>query len=545
MKVLNKSQMSMIKAEAKVALTVGVGEAGAEGAVDIAKQNLINNTETTVQVSWSGGGFIKPIDEPWGIESLMSAAARFPDLVAITPQRTYAILTKYESLRSFVKLKPARYSEMKYESAQLYTYMLMDTYMDYKSASSLASRHLDIFDIEKGASVIEENSKGKASLAQVTSNDDPKNVFDKTPFDASLAGLDRAKRACRFQMVRIVNEVDKITEDATIATDESRVEPFQTPRTFKDRLPLVQPVVAAPIVPLSNRKIEPGSEKNYGPLCSDMHELEKPERHAIKELLRERPDLARYFRLTKPVGSSTEGMQFNTLDFLKHSVTISSVKVGVTDGVVTSIQMQYSNGLQCIHGGTPPNTSIISLDELDERERIIACSIETGREVKPSSPSGKGEGTKTAKSTHGTADPPSDAVELEPRILGMKLFTNRGRSLVAESKVFEDSTSQKIQERGSRKFTDVRMTEFDPVMDNAWIKGFWGYSRNGSRGDEKDGLWRVGVIWGNNLKPEFVPDTEEKDASEGKDKDVSRVKGDKDKKKDKGSKKKEKQDGGR
>ncbi|KAM5345144.1 hypothetical protein ACJ41O_011006 [Fusarium nematophilum] len=308
---------------------------------------------------------------------------------------------------------------------------------------------------------------------------------------------------------------------------------------------LVQPVVAAPIVPLSNRKIEPGSEKNYGPLCSDMHELEKPERHAIKELLRERPDLARYFRLTKPVGSSTEGMQFNTLDFLKHSVTISSVKVGVTDGVVTSIQMQYSNGLQCIHGGTPPNTSIISLDELDERERIIACSIETGREVKPSSPSGKGEGTKTAKSTHGTADPPSDAVELEPRILGMKLFTNRGRSLVAESKVFEDSTSQKIQERGSRKFTDVRMTEFDPVMDNAWIKGFWGYSRNGSRGDEKDGLWRVGVIWGNNLKPEFVPDTEEKDASEGKDKDVSRVKGDKDKKKDKGSKKKEKQDGGR
>ncbi len=57
-------------------------------------------------VSWSGSGYIKPsmsipeqmkvqifkqwaiLDEPWDIESLMSASARFPDLVARTPQRT-------------------------------------------------------------------------------------------------------------------------------------------------------------------------------------------------------------------------------------------------------------------------------------------------------------------------------------------------------------------------------------------------------------------------------------------------------------------------
>jgi hypothetical protein len=91
-------------------LTVGVADISAEAAVKVAKKNISNNTETTIMVSWSGGGFIKPskhsirfqgrwaqtsqlltlrkVDEPWDIESLTSAAARFPDLVAITPQRT-------------------------------------------------------------------------------------------------------------------------------------------------------------------------------------------------------------------------------------------------------------------------------------------------------------------------------------------------------------------------------------------------------------------------------------------------------------------------
>lgn len=45
---------------AKVALTVGVADISAEAAVKIAKKNISNNTETTIMVSWSGGGFIKP-----------------------------------------------------------------------------------------------------------------------------------------------------------------------------------------------------------------------------------------------------------------------------------------------------------------------------------------------------------------------------------------------------------------------------------------------------------------------------------------------------
>lgn len=63
----------------------------------------------------------------------MAAAARFPDLVARTPQRTYAILTKYESLRSFQENLPENFTPLQYENANLYTNSLLDSYMEYKS----------------------------------------------------------------------------------------------------------------------------------------------------------------------------------------------------------------------------------------------------------------------------------------------------------------------------------------------------------------------------------------------------------------------------
>ena len=56
---------------------------------------------TGTAVNWSGGGQIKDSNIIWDVNSLTLAAANFPDLVAMTPQRTYAILTKYTALKSF------------------------------------------------------------------------------------------------------------------------------------------------------------------------------------------------------------------------------------------------------------------------------------------------------------------------------------------------------------------------------------------------------------------------------------------------------------
>lgn len=104
-----------------------------KGKVAIAKTNLSHNTETTIQVSWSGGGHIKKPDEQWDVNSLIRAAARFFDLVPHSPQRIYAILTKYDTLRSFIADKPPNATPLDYETAKLYTNALMDSYMAYKN----------------------------------------------------------------------------------------------------------------------------------------------------------------------------------------------------------------------------------------------------------------------------------------------------------------------------------------------------------------------------------------------------------------------------
>ena len=48
MKIHNKAKKTDIEAEAKVALTVGVGEVKADARVKVAKENIQTNTETSV-----------------------------------------------------------------------------------------------------------------------------------------------------------------------------------------------------------------------------------------------------------------------------------------------------------------------------------------------------------------------------------------------------------------------------------------------------------------------------------------------------------------
>lgn len=80
----------------------------------------------------------------------------------------------------------------------------------------------DIFDIESGLKFIDDSTKEEEETALIkqgnrgqtdiikrggTSQIQLRDFNDETCFPSSIAGLDQAKRAVRFQMARIVNEV--------------------------------------------------------------------------------------------------------------------------------------------------------------------------------------------------------------------------------------------------------------------------------------------------------------------------------------------------
>jgi len=245
MKILNKAKKTDIQAEAKVALTAGPVNIEAQASVGIARTNIETNTETTIQVSWSGGGHIKPIEQQWDIASLMQDAARFPDLVADCPQRIYAILTKYDTLRSFVALKPTGCTPLQNENAQTNTNALLDSFMSYKSLYKQLGEQM--FSIQGKTLEILTWGEGGGPTGTTKTNKGMKDegtglypyVEDLTRFEASIKGLSDARVAIRRQMARIVNEVDLVEKNPKLATDEDHKEPFQSPVAFETRIPSV------------------------------------------------------------------------------------------------------------------------------------------------------------------------------------------------------------------------------------------------------------------------------------------------------------------
>jgi hypothetical protein len=69
---------------------------------------------------------------------------------------------------------------------------------------------------------------------------------DLTRFPVTLGGLSMAKRACRQQMARIVNEIDEITADPSLATDETRAEPYMPVHMFRERMPEIVRIIEPP-----------------------------------------------------------------------------------------------------------------------------------------------------------------------------------------------------------------------------------------------------------------------------------------------------------
>ncbi|RHZ67383.1 uncharacterized protein CDV56_109620 [Aspergillus thermomutatus] len=465
MKVVNKDKRMAVKAEAEIALSVGAADIKGTARANIDKSDFSSQTETTIQVGWSGGGHIKPMDQPWTIPTLMETAAKFPDLVANTPQRTYAILTKYESLRSFMALKPPELKPMFYENAAIYTNAMLDAYMDYKNIYRNLGTYL--FDIQAGTKKFSDWPEGTvytdiSTLARID---------DESRFPASIKGLDLARRACRFQMVKIVKEVDAIEEHPEYAADEKRPEAFQSAIVFRQRVPLVKDKEKMPLLKIF------GTDVPYPPLLDRVEGDGVTDDEAAKAstYTGNQPDISEFLRLAPMVGS-VHGTLFCHLDFVKSDFSLRTVTVELNGGVVSSLSVRYANGLLAAAGTAGGSRKVSLTVRPEDGERIIACSIETGRV--------KGEANATA------------------RVTAIRLYTNRGPDLLGHADDWKPAVNGEGV-RGGVQFEGLSMKHFDPLLVNAHIKGFWGYGVSTSRLTPQSGLFRLAPIWGNkeNVSP--------------------------------------------
>ncbi|KAK0554875.1 hypothetical protein OC845_000516 [Tilletia horrida] len=495
-KVHNDVKREDIVAEAKVALTKSI-EIDGEGNLKLAKKNIELNSEVTINVRWSGGASIKSYDEQWTIDSLLAAANRFPFLAAQFPQRTYAILTKYESLRSFLMLKPPTVSPIAYENAALYTNQLMDAYLAYSVLLKKISA--DMQDLKSGIKRFKDTSvTAKDGTGTTSSPSPPTPPMSQTlqrsklqHFPASVAGLDAARRSIRTQMNNIVREVDAIEQNPKIATqDRSKAVDggpvFVGPASFQSLLPPVEfKVRKIRNQALSLQAINQDPDATQAtpaatPASFEVHlfdpsttklTLSEVEQITIAKLERDNPDLAQYTRVSPPIGSTTAGNPFCTLDLGLEDPLLSSVRVlcrtsgEARDMAVRGLSVTYVNGVTIEFGEV--------IDEYD----AVDDAADPKTELHELSGLGTSEQITTAKiEIDGDKDDPEHKV----RVVGLCLVTSKGQVLNA------------LTPAERSKMSVYLLQNFEKPITDGYVSGFWGQA------DATPGsglINRLGLVW--------------------------------------------------
>jgi hypothetical protein len=288
-------------------------------------------------------------------------------------------------------------------------------------------------------------------------------VDDESKFSASYKGMELARRACRFQMMKIVTEVDLVTSKPQLSTDETRGEQFQSPVTFRERLPKV-------VLERKPRKLQlfGDEEQTYHPLLEGASGSQE-EANKVASLVADKNDISEHLRLAPPIGSD-EGTLFCNLDFVKPTFALLQIVVEISDrGVVSGMRTRYSNGLVTNLGAVGSGKQVTLNLHPEDGERVVACSIEVGR--------------------------PMDESSAKERVTAVRLYTNRGPDLMGQADNWQSSLDGKGQ-RGNTSFEGLTLKHYDPLLAGGHLKGFWGRSVNTSTSGKRTGLYRMGPIWG-------------------------------------------------
>ncbi|KAM0548474.1 hypothetical protein ACHAPJ_009960 [Fusarium lateritium] len=441
------------------------GQAG--GAKD--DNSTIKNAMTTFKVIWSGGGDIRDDNiKEWTLQNLKEVAMSFPDSVAAsreasissTLDRGYllmlshrAILTKYTSLRSYHE-QTVKGSPLDYENAGVYTASLYDAYSDYKimwkdiqaMISGLNKKEFELFMQDKpeslvnyakliaatqqkkekdyqaaieeqrslpdrGALVALTGSKASTEKHQVIEKPLPANNVERYPAD--VFGLEMAASDCRFEMIKLVREVDAVTKDPKVACDPSRTGMYLSPSVFrlllpmpdKERLPTLKKwketkenlsntegdlkarkaeitkikkiLEAALITPQrdENGTLDAHAPKNTTALHPSVQtSLSK---HAYRA-----DDYRMQSLLDDKKSISTGAAFFNDLDLIEPVARPSELRLWSDDTKIKGICIIYTTGLEIAHGqreGNPQHVLKFDYDEVITELEVHVVKVEEGK----------------------------------------------------------------------------------------------------------------------------------------------------------------------
>ncbi|MCJ1397772.1 hypothetical protein MMC11_000968 [Xylographa trunciseda] len=439
------------------------------------------SVETTITINWNGGGEVKVSEKLWSLQTVAAAAASFPLNVAHVPQRIYAILTKYDTLRSYQIDGPK--NALSYENVDIYTDSLLDAYMNFKNLwkqlhiitveYDLGRGRLEKSDYNEPLDVKALNRHGKKkdpyadilTMVQNGKEKDPEIVLEEIKkalgktkpeshyhtdfvYPPTLQGLEKARTDCRVEMIKIVKEVDCVMKDPPIASDIER-EPVH-----------MDPAIVRRLVPkyVRNSSGEEGDDesqenKEAGPRRrKQMYEAETKPRPSYMSSWLKGFDAAKKdkLRMSEYVGDGTTHdaeRAFNKVDEIQLQDVISEIKAYTDDEKINGLEISYAQSPNKILYGTTTGRPIVHGLKYKEGQRLQGVIMTMGS-------------------------------------------TASGTQAVTNLKFFVNGTPISIDAVTPNKETQIEeFTALSPV--NGWsLKGLWGQTL------PDGGFGRLGAIWG-------------------------------------------------
>lgn len=106
-------------------------------------------------------------------------------------------------------------------------------------------------------------------------------------------------------------------------------------------------------------------------------------------------------------------------------------------------------------------------------------------------PFAKGERINSACIEHGKRKTTKEGEVTRTQVLGLRLFTNRGRALIARALKSKSNEDGSIVTRDDIEYENVKVSYIDMPLSSGSIIGFYGKSDDGLDGK----IYRLGLIW--------------------------------------------------
>ncbi|EGX45522.1 hypothetical protein AOL_s00169g128 [Orbilia oligospora ATCC 24927] len=488
-----------------LSLSAKISAVDVEGTVSglSSKDSALKNAKTNIKVTWSGGGDIRPDSiKQWTLENLKQIAMEFPDAVAACPQRVRQV-----DYLTIISAEPSDY-----ENAGIYTSSLYDAYTDYKilwnqihaMMSKLNKNELELFaqtasnSLKKYAGIAKEEQeakekhyiellealkKGKSSQALVAggSRGVTKSIEKPLPnnkielYDPDIFGLEVAARDCRFEMIKIVKEVDAVTRDPKVACDPYRTSQYLSPSIFrmllptpyKDRLP-TRDEWDSTNKELSKQKKDAEDRQKH------IDELKKKLEAAL--ITPRRDENGTLLANTNKDNASLHPKVQTSLSALSHRADNYRMQSLLKDKNSISTGASFFNDLEPLEVGARPTELRLWSDE--KKIKCICVVYTTGTEIT--------RGTKEGNPQHVIQlDHDEVITEIEMHVVnGTEGNPSVTTIAVATSKC-------NILSAGTK--SNGKTHSFSMVDDRQWsFRGFFGFISDG-------GFEDLGIVWGKDI----------------------------------------------